>query len=255
MKISLALLHGGGRRRRTPESYTALEEENRALRGTASRLDPCECRRPDHHVTFLVRRPEGVPAPVVPYRCPACELDRLQAQHRAQMAVLTAPVAPPSPVLVPAAADLPGSAFVEPEPPVVADPRLRIVADTPTAPAESEAADVNADTQAVAVSALWEAIGEGETAQLPAIVDPQPAAPVVTEPSSAEHLERARVPVPPKPKMPPVHLVEQQLVTWKPTFAPVDPLAAEDLKATVSAAAVLASPGWQSARVSLSKTG
>ncbi len=254
MKLT-SLFVGPGSRRRSTDSVIVLERENRSLRGEVSRLDPCECRRPQQHVAFLVRRPEGLPAPAVPPRCPACELDRLQAQHRAQMAVLTAPVAPPSPVLVRAAADVPGSVFAEPEPPVVADPRLRIVADTPTAPAESEAADVNADTQAVAVSALWEAIGEGETAQLPAILDPQPAAPVVTEPSSAEHLERARVPVPPKPKMPPVHLVEQQLVTWKPTFAKADPLAAEDLKATVSAAAVLVSPGWQSARVSLSKTG
>lgn len=233
MKLT-SLFAGSGSRRRSSDSIGQLERENRSLRSDVSRLDPCECRRPDHHVTFLVRRPEGMAAPVVPYHCPACELDRLQAQHRAQLAVLTAPPAPPSPVLVPAAADLPGSAFAEPEPPAVADPRLRIVADTPTAPAESEAADVNAETQAVAVSALWDAIREGDTARLPAIVDQQVTAPVVAEPSSAEHLEPAHAKVPPKPP-----LADPVLpVTWG-----VDPdatvgFATSDLKDQVSTSAL-----------------
>jgi hypothetical protein len=224
MNIKLGnLIHGGGRRRATTESYADLGKENRQLRDDASRLDPCMCQNPGRHVEFLIRRPVGATAPVVPFGCPACLVDQLRGQHRAQLSVLTAPSAPPSPVLVPAAADVVGSAFAEPALVAVSDPRLRIVADTPSAPDESEASDVNAETQAVAVSSLWDAIGEGATTLLPA----------VDEPSSAVHLENAVAAVPPKPQFPPAHLVEQQLVTWRPTFA-ADPLAHDDLKAEVT---------------------
>jgi hypothetical protein len=164
MNIKLGnLIHGGGRRRATTESYADLGKENRQLRDDASRLDPCMCQNPGRHVEFLIRRPVGATAPVVPFGCPACLVDQLRGQHRAQLSVLTAPSAPPSPVLVPAAADVVGSAFAGPALVAVSDPRLRIVADTPPAPDESEASDVNAETQAVAVSSLWDAIGEGET--------------------------------------------------------------------------------------------
>jgi hypothetical protein len=188
-----SILHGGGRRRRTVEHPLELERLNRDLRNEAARLDPVECRTPDRHVEFLVRRPAGAPAPVLPLRCPACEIERREAQYRAQLSVLTAPQIPPGHVLVAAPADLPGSAFGEPEAqsePVTEE--LRIVADTPTAPAECEAADVNAQTQATDVTALRAAVGLSDTAVLPVVAMPpeQPREPVDT---SAVRLEAARM--------------------------------------------------------------
>ena len=242
MKINLSLIHGGGRRRRTPESQAAMERENRQLRSNAARLDPCECRARKPHVQFLVRRPDGAVAPVRPFDCPACEIDRLKGQ----LSVLTAPRAPQSPVLVPAAADVPESAFATPEPAVAADPRLRIVADTPAAPVECEAADVNAETQPVSLAAVRQAVGEGDTTQLPAV--PAQGAVRKVTPVTADQLQPAQAPVP--PKLPPA---QQQRVDWGAKA--VDPLACADLKAVAPATAVLAVPGWRSERVSLSKTG
>jgi len=245
------LLHGRGRRRRTPESQAAMERENRQLRNDAASLDPCACHAPQPHVQFLVRRPEGASAPAAPFACPLCEIDRLNGR----LEVLTAPPAPrpQGEPLVPAPADTAGSAFATPRPAAAPDPRLRIVADTPAAPAESEGADVNAETQAVSRADLLAAMGEGDTTQLPAVPEQGAVRPVVSEPSSAEHLERARVKVPPT-EFTPVHLVHQQRVDWgvKPA---ADPLAHDDLKHVAPATAVLTVPGWRSERVSLSKTG
>ncbi len=244
-----SLFAGPGGRRRAPDSIINLERDLRALRSDAALLDPCSCRCPERHIEFLVRRKEGIPAPVEPVRCPACEIERLIAQHRAQLAVLTAPAAPPSPVLVPAAADLEGSAFAAPQAAadraLVPDPRLRIIADTPTAPAECEGADVNAETQAVEVAALREVLGEGDTAKLPAV----PEAAIVT---TADHLEPARAKVPPMPRDIPVHLVPQQRVTWDPfRDHEADPLAGDDLKALVSPSGLPGENCWQT--VSLTK--
>ena len=239
---------GSGSRRITPESHTVLERENRQLRSDAGRLDPCECHADEPHVQFLVRRPDGAVAPPAPFDCPLCEINRLNAR----LSVLTAPSAPPSATTVPAPADVPGSAFAAPLPEPALDPRLRIVADTPAAPVDSEGADVNAETQAVSRADLLAAMGEGDTTQLPAVPEQGPVRRVLAV--TADHLEPAHADMPPKTLVP-AHLVEQQLVTWRPTFAPADPLAAADLKTTVSAAAILASPGWRSERVSLSKTG
>lgn len=236
---------GSGSRRATPESHTVLERENRQLRGDAARLDPCECHAPRQHVQFLIRRPTGTTAPERPLVCPACEIDRL----RGQLSVLTAPRAPQSPVLVPAAADVPESAFATPEPAVAADPRLRIVADTPAAPVDCEAADVNAETQPVSLAAVRQAVGEGDTTQLPAV--PEQGAVRKVAAVTADQLQPAQAPVP--PKLPPAHLVRQQRVAWG--VKAVDPLACDDLKPVAPATAVLAVPGWRSERVSLSKTG
>lgn len=89
----------------------------------------------------------------------------------------------------PAPADTPGSCFSEPDPaPVTTGPRA--VADTPEGPVDSEAADVNAETQPVAQVDLDatqllpkvvvdEAIGLGDTTQIPAMPTVPPVVPVV----------------------------------------------------------------------------
>lgn len=100
---------------------------------------------------------------------------------------------------------------------------------------------VNEKTQAVAVSSLWAAIGEDRTAMLPAVDDP----------SAAVHLQPAADTVPPKPRqppLPPAHLVEQQLVIWKPKL-PGDPLASDDLKTVAPATGVPGTGGWQSVQL------
>ena len=247
------LFAGPGGRRRPPDSIITLERDLRALRSDAALLDPCSCRCPERHIEFLVRRKEGIPAPVEPVRCPACEIERLIAQHREQLAVLTAPAAPPSPVVIPAAADVEGSAFATPVQTVVPDPRLRIIADTPPAPDDSEGADVDAETQAVEVTALRQAIGEGDTATLPAVPEPVGAVrPVIA--TTADHLEPAHAQVPPVPRQIPVHLIPQQRVTWNPfrdRDTEPDPLAGDDLKALVSPSGLPGENCWQT--VSLTK--
>jgi hypothetical protein len=205
MNIKLGnLIHGGGRRRATTESYADLGKENRQLRDDASRLDPCMCQNPGRHVEFLIRRPVGATAPVVPYGCPACLIDHLTAQHRAQMSVLTAPPVPPSELMLPAAVDTPGFEPLPDAPLRSADDRLLLMPDAPAAAEEVPIANVNEETQPVAVSDLWAAIGEGATTLLPEVDDP----------SSAPHLEAAAAAVPPKPTYPPAHLPERQLVPW-----------------------------------------
>jgi hypothetical protein len=229
---------GSGSRRITPESHVVLERENRRLRDNAARLDPCVCRAPRPHVEFLVRRPDGAIAPVHPFLCPACRIDQLNAQ----LAVLTAPPAPGGPVLVPAPADVAESAFATPAPEPVPEQVLRIVADTPTAPAASEAADVNAETQQVPVAALREAVGEGDTAQFPVVPDQRSVRPVTAV--TADHLEPARVNVPPKPPAARSGFADPDAVVGFSTA---------DLKQQVNAAAAaVPRPG---VRVRLAKTG
>lgn len=239
------LFAGPGGRRRTPDSIITLERDLRALRSDAALLDPCNCRYPERHITFLVRRPEGIPAPVAPIRCPACEIERLIAQHRAQLSVLTAPPAPPSPVLVPAAVDTPGYRPLPDAPPLSADDHLLLMPDAPKAPVAPEAADVNAETQSVEVTALRQALGEGDTATLPAV----PETAIVT---TADHLEPAHAKVPPRDI--PVHLIPQQRVTWNP-FRDRDTmpnsLAGDDLKALASPSSLPGTTCWQT--VSLTK--
>ena len=251
--MKLNPFRGSGGRRRAPDSFIVLERELRDLRGEVAGLDPCACHAPQPHVQFLVRRPEGASAPAAPFACPLCEIDRLNGR----LEVLTAPPAPrpQGEPLVPAPADTAGSAFATPRPAAAPDPRLRIVADTPAAPTESEGADVNAQTQAVSRADLLAAMGEGDTTQLPAVPEQGPVRRVLAV--TADQLQPAQAHVP--PKLPPAHLVKQQIVTFEPWLRPredaPDPLAADDLKATVSATAVLTVPGWRSERVSLSKTG
>ena len=244
---------GPGGRRRTPDSIITLERDLRALRSDAALLDPCNCRCPERHIEFLVRRKEGIPAPVEPIRCPACEIERLIAQHRAQLSVLTAPPAPPSPVLVPAAVDTPGYRPLPDAPPLSADDHLLLMPDAPKAPVAPEAADVNAETQSVEVTALRQALGEGDTATLPAVPEPVGAVrPVIA--TTADHLEPAHAQVPPVPRQIPVHLIPQQRVTWNPfrdRDTEPDPLAGDDLKALVSPSGLPGENCWQT--VSLTK--
>lgn len=130
------------------------------------------------HPPFLIRTRTPVP-------CPWCVIDG-QAQ---QLRALTPA---PETTRVPAVADLPGSVFAAPEPEPVIEAEPRIVADTPTGPVDSEAADVNAQTQATDVRALRAAMGLASTAVLPVVAVPpeQPREPVDT---SAARLEAARM--------------------------------------------------------------
>lgn len=191
------LFHGGGRRRRSDESWDdltgRLSETERKLAHAERLLEPLKstvCVFCQVHGRFWVQQPVPVP-------CPWCEIGRLRGRQLTEMVI--APALPAGQPLVPAPADLPGSVFTEPEPVTPGVEAPRIVADTPAGPAESEAADVNAETQAVAVSALWEAIGEDRTTLLPAVDDP----------SAAPHLEPAHAEVPPMP-------------LYKPPGAPLD---------------------------------
>lgn len=222
------LFKGPGARRRTPESQAAMERENRQLRGDAARLDPCACRAARPHVQFLVRRPDGASPSVEPLDCPACEIDRLNSR----LSVLTAPSAPPSALLLPAAVDSPDFQPLPAAPLVSADNHLLIMPDAPEATETVPIVDVTAETQATDVQALRDAIGLGDTATLPAVRDEPQGAVRRVLPITADQLRPARADVP--PKLPPAHLVKQQRVTFEPWLRPredaPDPLAADDLK-------------------------
>jgi hypothetical protein len=216
-----ALLHGGGKRRKSDGAWDDL----------TTQLSSAQALLREREGTVRYSCPDGrhpdwwAPANC-PSWCPWCSTGRLYRQLQ-QMPALGVQVGAP---LVPAPADVPGSAFATPALEPAEDPRLRIVADTPAAPAVSEAADVNAKTQAVPVAALRQAVGEGDTMQLPAVPNQAAVRPVVAV--TADHLEPARTKVPPKPDRPPQN-----------TFADPDAVvgfATADLQQQVNAAAILA---------------
>ena len=206
MNIKLGnLLHGGGTRRKSDESWADLQRQlsyaqyllktlNGAVRNT--------CQAGLHGPFWVVQK--------TPVPCPWCEIGRLRAAQVAQ--VVIAPALPAGQPRVPAAVDRPDFQPLPDAPLTSADDRLLLMPDAPVAAEEVPIADVNAETQAVAVSDLWKTIGEDATTLLPAVV--APVLPVVAEPSSSGHMEPARVDTPPDPRLPPAHLVEQQLVTW-----------------------------------------
>lgn len=239
---------GSGGRRRSDESWDALtaelSEAQRLLKPMKGAIC-CGCPA-GIHGQFWVYSQTVV-------RCPWCEIGRLRALEATSVVVVPAP--PAGPPMVPAAVDTPEFRPLPDAPLVSADNQLLLMPDAPAAPVESEGADVNAETQAVSRADLLAAMGEGDTTQLPAVPEQGPVRRVVAV--TADQLQPAQAHVP--PKLPPAHLVKQQLVTFEPWLRPredaPDPLAVDDLKATVSAAAVPASPGWRSERVSLSKTG
>jgi len=225
---------GSGGRRRSDESWIALTDQlSEAQRLLAPLKDAIRntCAA-GIHGPFWVQQKAPVP-------CPWCHINRLQNREVAQ--VVIAPALPAGRPMVPAAVDVLGFEPLPEAPLKSADDQLLLMPDAPEFPAEVEAADVNAETQAVAVSSLWAAIGEDRTAMLPAVDDP----------SAAVHLQPAADTVPPKPRqppLPPAHLVEQQLVTWKPKL-PGDPLASDDLKTVAPATGVPGTGGWQSVQL------
>ena len=223
---------GSGGRRRSDESWDALtaelSEAQRLLKPMQGAIC-CGCPAGIHGQFWVYSR--------TVVQCPWCEIGRLRAREASSVLVVAAP--PAGPPMLPAAVDSPGFQPLPPAPLVSADDQLLLMPDAPTAPAECEAADVNAQTQAMDASELRApaALDPGSTTQLPTVRDkPQGAVrPVLAV--TADQLKPARTDVP--PKLPPPHLVEQQLVTFKPWLkqqgdAP-DPLAGDDLKAQAPA--------------------
>jgi hypothetical protein len=210
----------------------------------------CSASKAAHPVWWTDEAPGG---------CPWCQAELLASENvglRLELDLMRPP-APAGEPLVAALAEDPRSCFAGMDhdvPSAFVEPLIHEPA--PVAAPPYEPANVWAETEATDVSALRAAaaLDPGDTAKL-AVVAPVP--PVPPHPpaiaTTADHLEPAHAKRPPEM---PVHLVEQQLVTWNPfrdRDTEPDPLAGDDLKALVSPSSLPGTTCWQT--VSLTKAG
>lgn len=251
------ILRGPGRRRRTPEQWTALEaslsKAQQAAQVPGAVRNVCTARR---HGDFWVHT-------TIPQPCPWCliaaeheqtlearrETGRLEIEvgllqehliteranvHRLEQQAMNswALEVNEDPLSDPAPMDIPGSAFARAADELVAFPALtdaelgpRVVADTPPAPEPTPIVDLTAPTLAVDVANLRQAAGLADTAVIPVVALPP-------------DLEPAIVPAP--APWPPVRLRPDLHTTWTGVRPLADALGTTaDLKDQASATATL----------------